>query len=155
MSSNDNSGSAPSRARQPLSELRAILQEARSADDAERIHVALIDVVDGLITHAENQARAVEDMHSDMAHKQGIVTKIGGGDFQAGPLREFATTSNGDRWLLGRDERTGAGYVEHRANQPSGGAIARIEIGAFLAKGANSPEHQALVRLIGGLAEEA
>ncbi len=74
-------GPQTNRARHPLNHLRRTLQEARDADDAERVHVALIDAVDGLITHAERQARAIEDMRSDLSHKQGVVTKIGGGDF--------------------------------------------------------------------------
>ena len=61
--------------------MRGILDEARTSDDAERVHSALIDVVDGLITHAEKQARIIDDLCSDMGHKQGIVTKIGGGDY--------------------------------------------------------------------------
>lgn len=156
MSSNVNDEPTPSRARQPLGELREILREARTADDAERIHAAMVEVLDGLITHAQHQAHLIEDMRSDMAHKQGIVTRIGGGDYDdeaAGSSREFATSSNGDRWLLGRDDQTGEPYVEHRANPPSGGAITRMAVGAFLGQGANAPEHQALVKLIGGLVE--
>lgn len=65
-----------SKATQPLQELREILQEARSADDAERIHAVLVEVVDGLIGHAQRQARAIDDLRSDMGHKQGIVSKI-------------------------------------------------------------------------------
>jgi hypothetical protein len=70
-----------SRATQPLIELREILLEARNADDAERIHAALIDVAEALITHAEGQASMIADLRSDLEHKQGIVTRIGGGDY--------------------------------------------------------------------------
>src|SRR5437879_5923652 len=38
-------------------------------------------------------------------------------------LREFATSSNGDRWLIARDEETGSAFVVHKANRPSGGAV--------------------------------
>ena len=64
-------GNPASRMHQPFAALRRSLQEARTADDAERIHVALVDVVDGLIAHVERQARAIDDMRSDLSHKQG------------------------------------------------------------------------------------
>ena len=161
----------PQTARYPLNHLRQVLHEARSVDDAGRIHVALIDAVDGLITHAERQARAIEDMRSDLGHKQGIVTRIGGGDFRAltstepmstepmsrelrsaDKLREFASSSNGDRWFLGRDEASGVAHVVHKANLPSGGTVTEIALGAFLERGPSSPEALALLRLIGSLA---
>jgi hypothetical protein len=78
----DKETTGQTRARPKLADLRAILDEAREMDDAERIHVALIEIVDGLITHAEVQAKMMDDMASDLGHKQGIVTKIGGGDFK-------------------------------------------------------------------------
>lgn len=84
--------SEPGKATQPLTELRELLTEARTSDEAERIHAALIDVVDGLITHAEKQARLIESLRSDLGHKQGIVTRIGGGDYQAP-----AEAANSDR----------------------------------------------------------
>ena len=142
-------------ARYPLAHLRQILQEAREAEDAERIHVALIDVVDGLVSHAERQARAIDELRSDLLHKQGIVTKIGGGEFRSptstDKLREFASSSNGDRWLLGRDEATGIAHVVHQASQPSGGAVTHIELGAFLNRGPAAPEILGLLKLIGSL----
>jgi hypothetical protein len=69
--------------------------------------------------------------------------------------REFAASSNGDRWLLGRDPASGVAYVLHQANQPSGGARTRIEIIDFLESGRVSPEHHALLVLVGTLAGEA
>ncbi|SKA26674.1 hypothetical protein [Consotaella salsifontis] len=66
-------------------------------------------------------------------------------------MREFASSSNGDRWFLCRDEVTANGYVLHQANLPSGGSKSRIEIGDFLGRGSSSPEHQALLHLIGTL----
>ncbi len=148
-------GPQTNRARHPLNHLRRTLQEARDADDVERVHVALIDAVDGLITHAERQARAIEDMRSDLSHKQGVVTKIGGGNF-AQPfsperLREFASSSNGDRWYLGRDEASGVAHVVHKANLPSGGAVTHIELSAFLNRGPSAPEILGLLQLIGSL----
>ncbi len=154
MSTNDD-GPQATRARHPLNHLRQTLQEARYADDAERVHVALIDAVDGLITHAERQARAIDDMRSDLSHKQGVVTKIGGGEFRepasAERLREFASSSNGDRWYLGRDEATGVAHVVHKANLPAGGAVTHIELSAFLNRGPSAPEMLGLLQLIGSL----
>ena len=46
-------------------------------------------------------------------------------------LREFAASSNGDRWFLGQEEETGLAYVVHKANEPSGGALTSIDLGAF------------------------
>ena len=110
-----NDGPPTTRARYPLNHLRQVLQEARHADDTELIHTALIDAVDGLIAHAERQARAVDELRSDLGHKQGIVTNIGGGTFRESlspdNLREFASSSNGDRWFLGQDEATGIAHV--------------------------------------------
>ncbi len=153
MATMDDGGPQATRARYPLAHLRQTLQDAREADDAERIHVALIEAVDGLVTHAERQARAINDLRSDLLHKQGIVSKIGGGEFR-GPastdnLREFASSSNGDRWFLGRDEATGIAHVVHQANQPSGGAVSQIELGAFLNRGPSAPEMLGLLKMIG------
>jgi hypothetical protein len=64
--------------------------------------------------------------------------------------REFYASSNGDRWLLVRDE-AGQAFVRHQANEPSGGRSTRIEIGAFLTRGPRGPEHEELLRLIGTL----
>ena len=148
-------GPQTNRARHPLNHLRRTLQEARDADDAERVHVALIEAVEGLITHAERQARAIEEMRSDLSYKQGVVTKIGGGEFidPASPerLREFASSSNGDRWFLGRDTGSGVAHVVHKANLPSGGAVTHIELGAFLNRGPSAPEILGLLQLIGSL----
>ncbi len=69
-------------------------------------------------------------------------------------LREFAASSNGDRWFLGRHEETGLAYVVHKASQPSGGAITHIELGAFLNRGPIHPQHQELLRLISTLVDE-
>ena len=155
MSTIDDDGPGASRARQPLAELRAALQDVRTADDAERVHSVLIDVVDGLLTHVQRQARAVEDLRSDLGHKQGIVTRIGGGEFiepvSTERLREFASSSNGDRWFLGRDEATGIAHVVHRANLPSGGTVTHMELGAFLNRGPSAPEMLGLLQLIGSL----
>ncbi|TFF21747.1 hypothetical protein E3C22_13755 [Jiella endophytica] len=69
-------------------------------------------------------------------------------------MREFASSSNGDRWFLCCDEATRNGYVLHQANLPSGGAATRVAIGDFLKQGSAGPEHQALLHLIGTLADD-
>jgi hypothetical protein len=46
-------------------------------------------------------------------------------------------------------------YIEHRTNLSSGGKVTPIEIGTFLGPGRSGPEHQALLRLIASLVDEA
>jgi hypothetical protein len=70
----------------------------------------------------------------------------------ANDLREFATSSNGARWLLGRDEQTGSAFVLHRANRPSGGTVTELGIQEFLSRNPDAPERRALLLLIGTLA---
>jgi hypothetical protein len=67
--------------------------------------------------------------------------------------REIYHSENGDRWLLCRDDDERV-FVLHHANQPSGGTITKIELGAFLGRGKAGPEHQALARLIGTLVDQ-
>ena len=67
--------------------------------------------------------------------------------------REFADSSNGDRWFLCREDETGIPYVSHVANEPSGGRVSRVDIPRFLIRTMGSPEHDALLRLIGSLVE--
>jgi hypothetical protein len=57
-------------------------------------------------------------------------------------------SNNGDSWWLGRDPVTGGQAVLHRPNPQSGGQVSSIEVGKFLAPGADGPEHQALKRLL-------
>ena len=65
--------------------------------------------------------------------------------------REIYKSENGDSWSLCRDgERV---FVNHRANPSSGGKLTPIELGDFLALGRAGPEHQALRRLVGSLAD--
>ena len=68
-------------------------------------------------------------------------------------MRELYLSPNGDRWFLARDSTDGRAFVIHQPNLPSGGQRSEIEIGEFLRAGAHGPEHQALLRLIGTLAE--
>jgi len=63
-------------------------------------------------------------------------------------IRLLYRSPNGDSWFLARDPETGAAFVRHQANAPSGGQVTDIDLGAFL-NGPGSPEHEALLRLIG------
>ncbi len=61
--------------------LGELLKEARNSDNTKQICIALIETVEGLIEQLRKQARLIEDLRSDLTHKQGIVTNIGGGDY--------------------------------------------------------------------------
>jgi len=65
--------------------------------------------------------------------------------------KEFCLSSNGDRWQLLRDEDAGSPYVLHLANHATGGTETRYEIGDFLRSDIGSPQHTALMDLIGTL----
>jgi hypothetical protein len=65
--------------------------------------------------------------------------------------RELYRSPSGDVWFLMRDPANGKAFVLHEANPASGGQTSRLEVGAFLCPGAEGPEHQALLRLIGSL----
>ena len=67
--------------------------------------------------------------------------------------RELYRSPNGDCWFLVRDPTSGHGFVVHEPNAPSGGRPSRIEIADFLRANANGPEHQALLRVIGGVVQ--
>jgi len=67
-------------------------------------------------------------------------------------MKELYRSSNGDRWWLARDRDSGRVFVRHEPNLASGGRASDIEIDAFLNAG-RGPEQQALMRLIGTLAE--
>jgi hypothetical protein len=66
--------------------------------------------------------------------------------------RELYSSSNGDSWYLCR-EPSGRIMVSHEPNVSSGGKSSLIEVGTFLAKGNNGPEHEALRQLIGELVD--
>ena len=68
-------------------------------------------------------------------------------------MRELYSSSNGDRWYLARDVDSGQIFIRHEPNVPSGGQGADIEVGAFLGRGEQCPEHRELLRLIGTLVE--
>jgi hypothetical protein len=63
--------------------------------------------------------------------------------------RQLYRSPNGDSWSLARDPATGTAFVRHQANAPSGGQVTDIELAAFLS-GPRNPEHEALLRVIGG-----
>ncbi len=67
--------------------------------------------------------------------------------------RELYRSPNGDTWALGREPETGHAFVIHEPNGPSGGRHSHIELGAFLQGNGKTPEHQALLRLIGTLVD--
>jgi hypothetical protein len=62
--------------------------------------------------------------------------------------RQLYRRANGDSWFLVRDPATGSAFVRHQANARSGGQVSDIDLAAFLS-GPGSPEHEALLRLIG------
>ena len=68
--------------------------------------------------------------------------------------RQLYESPNGDRWLLARDADSDRLFVRHEANPSSGGHVTDTGIGAFLGRGGNPPEQQALLRLIGSLVEQ-
>jgi hypothetical protein len=77
-------------------------------------------------------------------------------DTSKSEFREFAASQNGDRWFVGRNEKTSKAYVVHKANDSSGGTRTEIEIGAFFQRTpAGVPEHEALLRLIGTLVDSS
>lgn len=90
-----------------------------------------IDAVDGPVTHAERQARTIEDLRSDPGRTRGIARKRGDPAFAeqapAGPLRAFASRANGIRRSLGPHEARGAVPVVDEADPASGGAVMPIE----------------------------
>jgi len=66
---------------------------------------------------------------------------------------EIYGSSNGDKWFLRHDIEGDRVYVKHVGNSQSGGHQSDYEIHAFL-NGPRAPERDALLRLIGSLAEE-
>jgi hypothetical protein len=68
--------------------------------------------------------------------------------------RVLYETSNGDFWLLTRDPVSRMPAVKHQPNVSSGGQISYTDIGKFLRDGANGPEHQALLKLVGSLIDD-
>jgi hypothetical protein len=67
--------------------------------------------------------------------------------------RELYRSPSGDSWFLGREPATGHAFIIHQPNGPSGGRLSHIELGEFLRGNPQSPEYQALLRLIGTLVD--
>lgn len=61
--------------------LRDLLARTKIIGDPETRLTGLIEVVESLIEQLGRHAGVIEELRSDMTHKQGIVTKIGGGDY--------------------------------------------------------------------------
>lgn len=68
--------------------------------------------------------------------------------------RDLYSSPNGDDWYLARDTQQERVFVIHQPNRASGARANEIEIGDFLRRGGQGPEHQELLRLIGTLVEE-
>jgi len=67
--------------------------------------------------------------------------------------RLIFSSPNGDDWFLAYDAVSERPFVQHRANAASGGHVTESDIGDFLGRGPHNPEHMALLRLIGTLAD--
>jgi hypothetical protein len=65
-------------------------------------------------------------------------------------LREFASSTNGDRWFLGIDDVTNREVVVHRGNPSSGGHETTTLVMSFLNQRPFGPEHKALDSLLAG-----
>ncbi|WP_105432466.1 hypothetical protein [Neorhizobium sp. T6_25] len=64
-------------------------------------------------------------------------------------LQQFSTSSNGDRWFLGKREGDGELAVLHRANLPSGGHETETLVADFLNTKPFGPEREALLQVLG------
>ena len=64
-------------------------------------------------------------------------------------------SANEDRWFLCHGDSVADVFVFHEPNGPSGGKSQRIALAAFLARDAHSPQHQALLGMIGSLVASA
>jgi hypothetical protein len=66
--------------------------------------------------------------------------------------RTLYTSAGGDAWVLRRN-RSGDVVVAHQPDRASADKSSEIDLGSFLAKANQGPEHQALRQLIGELIE--
>jgi hypothetical protein len=69
--------------------------------------------------------------------------------------RELYRSPNGDRWSLVRETATSRVLIRHEPNLPSGGRPTLLDVGRFLRREGQGPEHQALLQLIGSLLDES
>lgn len=70
-------------------------------------------------------------------------------------LVEFETSSNGDKWFLVPAAGDQEAFVEHRANEPSGGAVTRTPVTEFLKGKPTGPQHDALRQLLANGADNS
>jgi hypothetical protein len=77
-----------------------------------------------------------------------LVAKYGAISMAVRTREIYRSAPNGDGWMLACDTDSGRVFVRHEPNVSSGGQVADIEIGAFLIAAGDSPEKQALLRLI-------
>jgi hypothetical protein len=64
-------------------------------------------------------------------------------------LREFASSSNGDRWFLASNDGAKDTFVLHRGNPASGGHETEIPVQQFLNTRPFGPEREALLAILG------
>lgn len=64
-------------------------------------------------------------------------------------LIQFAMSSNGDRWFLGKRASDAEAIVLHRANSSSGGHETETLVAEFLNIRPFGPEREALIELLG------
>lgn len=60
-------------------------------------------------------------------------------------LQEFASSSNGDKWFVGKDGTTNGLFVLHRGNASSGGHETSSSVDAFMKQRPFGPEREALI----------
>jgi hypothetical protein len=65
--------------------------------------------------------------------------------------RKIHQSENGDTWWLCRDAK--GVFVLHEANTPAGGNVTKTELADFLVNNGGTPEHRALLKMIGSLTE--
>lgn len=64
-------------------------------------------------------------------------------------LKQFSSSSNGDRWFLLTDDATQQAFVLHEANAPSGGHQTQMPVADFLNQKPFGPEREALIKILG------
>ena len=63
-------------------------------------------------------------------------------------IETFYSISNGDRWLLVRNDATGDYLVRHEPNLASGGQASDVTVPGFLSRSGTSPQAGALQTLL-------
>lgn len=70
-------------------------------------------------------------------------------------IETFYSSSNGDRWLLVRNNATGDHLVRHEPNLASGGLFSDTAVPEFLSRNGISPQAEALQTLLARLGAAA